>query len=142
MNAGNARSSGRLTPRRRLVLDIIKNHQGHITADEVFRIAHDRDARISLSTVYRALAYLKESGSIEEHTLGENHGHFEVASRDDHAHVVCVSCGAVEELRMDAIDGLTSQAESMGYGVESAQVDIIGRCPNCRNKEHRESGRS
>ena len=63
----------RMTSQRRLLLNIIRNADGHLDADELFRQAKEKEPRISLSTVYRNLNLLKEVGLVAERRLGEGH---------------------------------------------------------------------
>jgi len=56
----------RVTSQRRLLLDLIRQSEGHLDADELYRLAKEREPRISLSTVYRTLRLFKELGLVEE----------------------------------------------------------------------------
>ncbi len=69
----------KITRRRKIILDILKKH-GHLDAYELFEHAKKIDSRISLSTVYRALAHFKKSKIVAERSFGENHSHYEVVS--------------------------------------------------------------
>ena len=51
-----------LTTQRRLLLDILREAEGHLDARELFQRAIDKDPRISLATVYRNLRLFKELG--------------------------------------------------------------------------------
>ncbi len=74
-------SGQRLTRQRKLVLDVVSDSQEHLDAETIYQLARERDENISLATVYRSLAYLKATGLIQEHNLGEDHGHFEFDPR-------------------------------------------------------------
>jgi len=45
----------RVTNQRALILEIIRQGQGHLDADEVYRQAREKQPCLSLSTVYRTL---------------------------------------------------------------------------------------
>ncbi|MFQ5814515.1 MAG: Fur family transcriptional regulator, partial [Anaerolineae bacterium] len=55
----------RVTSQRLLVLEIITETDHHLTAEEVYRLAKERDSNISLATVYRNLQVLQELDLIE-----------------------------------------------------------------------------
>ncbi|GAH00887.1 unnamed protein product, partial [marine sediment metagenome] len=47
-------------------MEIIRQGEGHLDADEIYRRARERVPRLSLSTVYRTLLMLKKLGLVEE----------------------------------------------------------------------------
>jgi Fe2+ or Zn2+ uptake regulation protein len=56
---------------------------------------------------------------------------------EHHHHLICVECGAVEDLSLPAatdrrlVKVLESLAEDAGFTVESHRLDLIGRCEAC-----------
>jgi Fe2+ or Zn2+ uptake regulation protein len=49
----------RITPQRRLVVSILQEHGGHLSAYEIHRLAKRQYPGLSLATVYRTLRWLK-----------------------------------------------------------------------------------
>jgi Fe2+ or Zn2+ uptake regulation protein len=123
----------KLSARRRLVYETLKEHD-HLDAYEVHALVREKDARISLATVYRALAQLKRSGLVIERSFGENHAHFEAVGRTggDHAHLVCTKCGRVVELELRDRDVYVSAAEEEDFSVDAIHTDIYGLCSSCQ----------
>lgn len=123
----------RMTQQRVVLLDVIEAAPGHMDADELYRLARERDPRMSLSTVYRTLLVLKEHGLIDELHLSEEHHHYEVKKGEEHYHVVCRRCGAIEEFESEITDQLSSNLlAQIGFAVESVDLDVSGRCARCR----------
>lgn len=123
----------RLTHQRRLVLEIIRNSQEHPDAEAILLQARARDARISQATVYRALAFLKEAGLVQEHSLGQGHGHFEAAQGAPHYHFTCKQCGRVIEFSApEVIDIVHSLGEERGLLVTEVHLLLSGICDRCR----------
>ena len=92
------RSAGRrLTPQRRLILQVLEESDGHLDADALYDRVKARDPDVSLATVYRTLAVLREIGLVEEHHLGQDHGHYEAVGQAPHYHFTCRCCGRVIE---------------------------------------------
>jgi len=123
-----------LTRQRLLVLDILKEVQGHPDAVTIFQEAKKRDDRISLATVYRSLAVLKEAGLIEENRLGEDHGHFETIQEPHHYHFTCAGCGRVIEFEASMIPVITQEvSEQNKLQVTEISFHLRGYCPDCQN---------
>ena len=53
-----------LTKQRSLILDIVKNMDGHLSADEIYILARDKMPGIALATVYNNLNALYLGGMI------------------------------------------------------------------------------
>src|SRR5688500_14795024 len=99
----------RMTQQRDVLLDVIEHAGEHLDADGLYRLARERDNRISLSTVYRTLSLLKRHDLVDELHLSEEHHHYEAKSGAHHYHFVCASCGAVKEFSGGAADRLREE---------------------------------
>jgi Fe2+ or Zn2+ uptake regulation protein len=82
----------RITPQRKLVLAILARGGGHLDAHDIYERARRQDVRLSLSTVYRTLGVLKETGVVRELHLDGEHHHYELDGKDEHSHLVCLVC--------------------------------------------------
>lgn len=128
-------SGRRMTRQRRLVLTVLEESHEHLDAETLHERAKNHDSHISLATVYRTLAMLKEMGLVEEHQLGEEHAHFETVQKAPHYHFTCVSCGAVLEFDapqvMQAVQELSRQE---GLKVTEVHLFLSGYCARCRRQ--------
>jgi Fe2+ or Zn2+ uptake regulation protein len=123
----------RITPQRRLVLDILARSTSHLDAYDIYEHGRRRDARLSLSTVYRTLRILKETGVVHELHLDEEHHHYELNRKDGHWHLVCLGCGQVIEVDSAAFaEAARAAGEAHDFEIASAQVELAGYCDNCR----------
>jgi Fe2+ or Zn2+ uptake regulation protein len=123
----------RITPQRKLVLSILIQAGGHLDANEIFERGRRQDRDLSLSTVYRTLTVLKDTGVVHELHLDGEHHHYEWASEDKHSHLVCLSCGRVIEVDSTAFAQAATEAGSAhGFEIASAQVELTGYCESCR----------
>ncbi len=91
------RAGKRLTTQRRLIREVLEANEGHLDVEAIHDRVKIRDPNISLATVYRTLAVLKEMGRVEEHGLGEDHGHYEAVHDRPHYHFACLGCGKAIE---------------------------------------------
>ena len=90
----------RLTRQRELLFEIIHHSHKHLNADQLYELAKKRDPKINRVTVYRTLKLLKQEGLIDEldllHHEGDQH-YYETRLKREHAHIVCLRCGGVQE---------------------------------------------
>jgi len=129
------RSRGlKLTRQRRLILDVLESSRGHLDAEMIYAKAKERDDRIGIATVYRTLALFKRIGLAEEHSLGEDHGHFEAADKEKpHYHFSCLKCGKIIEFESPQVMRLArSMCEKKGLMVSEVHLHFSGYCRQCR----------
>jgi len=125
----------RVTNQRALILEIIREGQGHLDADEIHRRARARQPHLSLSTVYRTLKALKGPGMIEELHFNDTHRHYEVKTASRHHHLVCLGCGRVVEFEYPISSYVKRKvAEAKDFEIVDTELRMTGYCPQCRPK--------
>jgi len=126
----------RLTRQRLLLLELIDNSGLHLDAESLYQMAKERDAKLNRVTVYRTLKMLKESGLVDEldlaHFDGEKH-YYETRLKQEHAHVICLRCGRVEEFFGEPLQAVRGQVHShLGFEIVFARTAIGGYCSHCQ----------
>ena len=135
----------RLTRQRQILLDLIDQSGRHLDADSLYELARKKDPKLNRVTVYRTLKMLKESGLVDEldlmHLGGDQH-YYETRLKQEHAHVICLRCGRVEEFFGEPLQRLRRQIEShFGFNILIARTEVGGYCAHCqtlRAREHSE----
>lgn len=125
-----------LTSQRRLLLEILRDTEGHVDAKELFRRASARDESISQATVYRTLNLFKELGFIDEMRLGKIRCYYEIKQSPEHQHLVCQGCGKVMEFQSPYFEKLIEAVgQEHSFRVTKAELFLEGYCPECEDKE-------
>jgi Fe2+ or Zn2+ uptake regulation protein len=127
-------SGRRLTSQRRLILDVVKRCDEHLEADAIYDRAKTHAPGLSLATVYRTLALLKELGLVEEHRLGEGHSHYEAVQEDPHYHFTCRRCGKVIEFDTPLVAEVRRAiCEREDVQITQSHLYFVGYCPDCQD---------
>jgi Fur family peroxide stress response transcriptional regulator len=123
-----------LTRQREVVLRVIREANGHLTANDVFSAAKTLLPSISFATVYNSLRYLKEAGHIAELKFGDGASRFDrMTHRHDHA--ICTSCGKLVDIEMDVPEDIVKRAAKYSkFKPESIEFTLRGKCPECVKK--------
>ena len=124
----------RSTKQRSLVLEVVREHRDHPTAEQIYNDVHERNAKVSRATVYRNLNLLDDNGEIQQ-VAAPVANRFDLRC-DPHYHMMCVRCGSVVDAPLEyqkAYDELV--AKSSGFQVVSHQTLFKGICPNCQERE-------
>ncbi len=132
----------RLTRQRQILLELIDQTGAHLDAERLYQLAKERDPKINRVTVYRTLKMLKTGGLVDEldlmHRGGDQH-YYETRSKQEHAHVICLRCGKVEEFFGEPLARLRRQVEThLGFEVLLARTEVGGYCPHCQTLRARE----
>ena len=124
-------------PPRELLFELIHHSHKHLNADQLYELAKKkRDPKINRVTVYRTLKLLKQEGLIDEldllHHEGDQH-YYETRLKREHAHIVCLRCGGVQEYFGEPLQLLKQQIESdFGFRILVARTEVGGYCPDCQ----------
>lgn len=137
--------------RRRVdVLRVFLSVEDHLSAEQLFRLMHERGVPASYATVYRTLRLLVASGLARRVSLGGRSSHFEhAAGHKHHDHLVCTRCGRTSEFFHPDLEQLqTDVARERGFLARSHSLTIQGLCSRCAAREsadgrrERRSGRA
>jgi len=125
-----------LTTQRRLLLELIRDAEGHIDAKELYQSARARDESIGPATVYRSLNLFKELGLVDEMRLGKLRCYYEIKQSPEHQHLLCRGCGKVIEFQNPYFNKLIKAVQrEHGFKITKAELYLEGYCPNCEEKE-------
>ncbi|MCI0399787.1 MAG: transcriptional repressor [Gammaproteobacteria bacterium] len=123
----------RLTKLRRRVLELIWGRHEPVKAYEVLDRLRDEHRGAAPPTVYRALDFLQKEGLVHRiKSLSAFVGCGEPASPHVGQFLICRDCGSVAEMDdADVTRLLAKKAETLGFQVDSATIEIKGLCSEC-----------
>lgn len=125
-----------LTTQRRLLLELIREADGHIDAKELYRRASSKDESVSPATVYRSLNLFKQLGLVDERRLGKVRCYYEIKQTLGHQHLVCQGCGKVIEFDSPLIRKVVDKVQrEHGFKVTKAELYLEGYCEHCEQEE-------
>lgn len=129
----------KLTPQRRAVLDVVIDNEGkHLSTEEIYDIVKKGCPEIGLATVYRTLQLLEKMGVICRMNFDDGCNRYELVHKNEdhqHHHLVCLTCGSVEEVEGDLLDDLEKKIENKyDFNITNHSVKFFGYCNKCRNK--------
>ena len=132
----------RLTRQRRILLDLLDRSGKHLNAESLYQLAKEKDPKLNRVTVYRTLKLLKAGGLIDEldllHFEGDQH-YYESRLKQEHAHLICLRCGKVEEFFGEPLQKMRRQMESsLGFKIITARTEMGGYCPDCQSQQAQE----
>jgi Fe2+ or Zn2+ uptake regulation protein len=122
---------GRATPPRRILLEVLFEADGHLSAEELAAAVQAKSPEVHMSTIYRNLEDLQRLGVIVHSHLGHGPATYQLASMA-HAHFICEVCGVTIEAPDQLFQGLSKTVKSkLGFSIDPHHFAILGRCAGC-----------
>jgi Fur family ferric uptake transcriptional regulator len=139
-NAEELKNSGlKATLPRIKILEVFQqSSQRHMTAEDVFKVLLNEGSDIGLATVYRVLMQFEQAGILSRNHFEAGKAVFELNEGKHHDHMVCVSCGRVEEFYDPEIERRQQAiAKERGYALQDHALALYVVCnrPECQ-KSH------
>lgn len=123
-------------PRLKILEILEANKDQHMRAEDVYKALLDSNEDIGLATVYRVLTQFEAAGLVARHHFEGGHSVFELDQGEHHDHMLCVTCGRVDEFVDDTIEERQKAiAAKAGYKITSHSLHIYGVCPDCQKQE-------
>ena len=133
----------RLTVPRRAILEVLSNSEDHLSVEDIYITVHGKYPAIGLTTVYRTLDLLVQTGVVFKFDFGDGRARYELAEGPKgarhHHHLVCTKCGRVIDYT-DFIDDeieLLSRTEKglskkFNFQITNHLIQFYGLCDVCR----------
>ncbi len=122
----------RVTGSRRRVLDALLAAPAHFTVDDVLQ----RTDGVGRATVFRTMKLLQDLNVVCRVMMEDGSLHYRISARGHHHHLVCRSCGRVEDFATCDVSTLVRElSSSTEYEIEGHWLEVYGRCQNCRTTQ-------
>ena len=106
----------------------------HMSAEDVHRALMAEHIDVGLPTVYRVLAQFEQAGLLARNHFEGGRAMFELNEGAHHDHLVCLTCGRVEEFVDTEIESRQHRiAVERGFKLHGHALALYGDCtkPNC-----------
>jgi Fur family ferric uptake transcriptional regulator len=121
----------RVTAQRQLVLQAVRD-LGHATPEQVHAAVREKAAGVNITTVYRTLELLEQLGLVTHTHLSHGSPTYHAATDEQHVHLVCRACGAIDEFDPGLLGPLAGTLErERGFRVDIGHVALFGLCRGC-----------
>jgi Fur family ferric uptake transcriptional regulator len=138
-HADELKSSGlKATLPRIKVLEVFqRTAQRHMAAEDVFKALLQDGADVGLATVYRVLMQFEQAGLLSRSHFESGKSVFELNEGQHHDHLVCLTCGRVEEFFDAEIEQRQrSVAAARGFELQDHALSLYAVCikPDCERR--------
>jgi Fur family peroxide stress response transcriptional regulator len=125
----------RLTPQRAAILRIFASSSDHPSIEQVYDQIKEQFPMMSLATVYKTVAVLKDQGEILELAFSNGSTRYDGNHPYPHPHLICVRCHRIIDTEGIPLEKFALEmAKKNGYRLITHRLDIFGICPSCLAK--------
>ena len=119
--------------RREDVRAALSVSDGFRSAQDIYSDLRSSGSKIGLTTVYRALQSLSESGDVDTLRTDDGESVYRACeSSGHHHHLVCRSCGRTVEVSGPAVERWAETvAQRHGFTAITHTIEVFGTCADC-----------
>jgi len=129
----------RWTPQRRLLVEVLDEADGHVTAADLVDRCRTLDPETTPSTVYRTLRVLEDLGLVQHAHGPDGREEFHVRPAEAHGHLHCSTCGQSWEVSSaDAAATVRDFRDRLGFEIDLSHLSVGGTCSTCADRGPRE----
>jgi Fur family ferric uptake transcriptional regulator len=122
----------RPTRQRRAVAGALRSFEDFRSAQDIHDLLRRNGDTVGLSTVYRTLQALADSGEVDMLRTEDGEAIYRRCSAAHHHHLVCRSCGRTVEVEGPTVERWADAvAAEHGFTGVSHTLEIFGTCPDC-----------
>ncbi len=124
----------RITKVRRTVLDILYSTTKPISVQNLLKNLLLKDISANKTTIYREIEFLKYNNLIKEVDFGDRVKRYEVFDISHHHHIMCLTCGHIEDIDFD-VDLTTHESDisqKTGFKIADHSIEFFGYCKTCQ----------
>ena len=119
----------KVTPQRVAIVEELYNN-GHVNIDDLYKKLLAKFPSVSLATIYKNINAMVEKVFLSEVKIPNSKSVYELV-KTEHAHLVCSSCGMIEDLTLDMTSVLNEVSTLSSFKINSTNLVLSGVCTKC-----------
>lgn len=120
------------TPVRRLILNYLSDQKKPQSVDDIYNKLYQTGEKLDKVTIYRTINTLTELHLLHRVDFGDGSARYELSTLPHHHHLICESCGAVEDIDICVSAPKIKQIEKKSrFKIQHHLLDFYGTCANC-----------
>lgn len=120
------------TPAREKIFKLIREAKKPVDANQIMQSLAKHD-EINRVTVFRTLSLFVKKQLVLPCEFAEGKTRYELAFLPHHHHIVCTTCGAVQDIEGCEISEVEAQlSRKFNFQINAHRLEFFGLCKKCR----------
>jgi len=130
LNSADLRS----TPARIAVMKFLETTDMPVDVSMIQQYLAKKDIKADPATVFRIMNMFTQKGITKQISFKEGKFRYELTNREDHHHLICESCGKIEDISDCNIFALEKEInKKKKFFVKTHALEFFGVCEECQN---------
>ena len=118
---------------REEIISVLYKSGTHLSPEEITNVIKTKDKNASISSVYRILSFLEKEHFITALEADKSGRRCEIAAKEHHDHIICLTCGDIVEFVDSDIERLQVEiAKQFGAHLVSHDMRLFVKCSKCQ----------
>lgn len=123
----------RATPARLAVMKLLEKTEQPVDANTVLSFVNKEGVRTNPATIFRIMNILTKKGLVMPIQLQESKARYEMAGKPHHHHLVCESCGKIEDVSTIIVPTLEKEIQKKSkFLIKRHSLEFFGLCKLCQ----------
>ena len=124
------------TKAREGLLEIFEHQKKPIGVSDYLKLLKKRGVEADQTTIYRSLNTFINKGLVREIYFNDGLVRYELSSKPEHHHAVCLKCGNIEDILDCSVEQIEKQiSKKKGFSIISHSLEFFGVCKKCKTKQ-------
>lgn len=120
------------TPARLGVLKLLETTDKPLDVGTIIEFLEKNDIDADQATVFRIINIFTKSGLTKQIRLNEGKFRYELAARPNHHHLICETCGCIEDIDCSGDEIDEEIKEKKRFLVKHHSLEYYGYCKKCQ----------
>ena len=131
-----------MTIPRKAILEVLSNSEDPLSAEDIYISVHGMYPAIGLTTVYRTLDLLVQTGVVYKFDFGDGRARYELmdhfSTKAHHHHLICTSCKTIidyDDFVHEELDLIHKTEDALSkrhsFQIKGHTMQFYGLCDKC-----------
>ena len=121
------------TPARIAVMRLLENTKEPVDVSSIMDYLRQQDVDSDPATIFRIMNLFTNRGVTRQISFEAGKARYELANRRDHHHLICESCGHIEDVSDTVVPDLEKEISSKHrFLVKRHSLEFFGLCKKCQ----------
>jgi len=122
------------TPARLAVLRLLEKIDKPVDVAGIIDYLRQQGIKADPATVFRIMNLFTDNGLAKQIQLNEGKFRYELGAKEDHHHLICENCGAIEDVSDCNIEALEKDImKKKKFFIKHHSLEFFGVCNKCQH---------
>ena len=126
-------ASLKATPTRVAVLQFLESTEQPVDVNAIISYLKKRNVDVDPATIFRMMHDFLQKGITKQIQFQEGKARYELSNKRHHHHLICESCGKIEEVEGDFLKQMEEEIyKDKKFKVKDHSLEFFGLCADCQ----------